>query len=82
MAVQQADIDKVRASVSGQLGNKVMIQLDRGRNRIDIQQGVIQGAYPYVFTILVDDENEKNPPKLLSFSYADVLTRDVRMKLC
>ena len=82
MAVQQADIDKVRASVSGQLGNKVMIQLDRGRNRIDIQQGVIQGAYPSVFTILVDDENEKNPPKLLSLSSADVLTRDVRMKLC
>ncbi len=82
MAIKQADINKVRASVFGQLGNKVMIQLDRGRNRIDVQQGVIQGAYPSVFTILVDDENEKNPPQLLSFSYADVLTRDVRMKLC
>ncbi len=82
MTVQQADIDKVRASVSGQLGNRVMIQLDRGRNRVDIQEGVIQGAYPSVFTILIDDENEKKPSQLLSFSYADVLTRDVRMKLC
>ena len=82
MAVQQADINKVRASVSGQLGNKVMIQLDRGRNRVDIQEGVIKGAYPSVFTILVDDENDRNPPQLLSFSYADVLTRDIRMKLC
>lgn len=82
MAVQQADINKVRASVSGQLGNKVMIQLDRGRNRVDIQEGVIKGAYPSVFTILVDDDNEKNPPQLLSFSYTDVLTRDIRMKLC
>ena len=82
MTVQQADIDKVRASVSGQLGNRVMIQLDRGRNRVDIQEGVIQGAYPSVFTILIDDENEKKPSQLLSFSYTDVLTRDVRMKLC
>ncbi|MCI9082888.1 MAG: hypothetical protein HFI70_11475 [Lachnospiraceae bacterium] len=80
--MKQTDINKVRASVLGQLGNRVMIQLDRGRNRIDIQEGVIQGAYPSVFTILIDDENEKNPPQLLSFSYADVLTRDVRMKLC
>jgi uncharacterized protein Veg len=80
MALQQADISKVRASVLGQLGSKVMIQLDRGRNRIDIQEGIIKGAYPSVFTILVDDE--KNPPQLLSFSYADVLTRDIRMKLC
>ena len=82
MAVQQADIKRVRASVLEQLGSKVMIQLDRGRNRVNIQKGVIQGAYPSVFTILVDDENEKNPPQLLSFSYADVLTRDVRMRLC
>lgn len=81
MTVQQADIDKVRASVSGQLGNRVMIQLDRGRNRVDIQEGVIQGAYPSVFTILID-EDEKKPPQLLSFSYADILTRDIRMKLC
>ncbi len=81
MAVRQADIDKVRASVSGQLGNRVMIQLDRGRNRVDIQEGIIQGAYPSVFTILID-EDEKKPPQLLSFSYADILTRDVRMKLC
>ncbi|MEY8516020.1 Veg family protein [Lachnospiraceae bacterium 29-84] len=82
MALRQADIDKVRASVFGQLGHKVKIQLDRGRNRVDIQEGVIQGAYPSVFTILIDDENDKNPPQLLSFSYADVLTRDIRMKLC
>ncbi|MCI9525908.1 MAG: hypothetical protein HFH37_03170 [Lachnospiraceae bacterium] len=81
MAVRQADIDKVRASVLGQLGNRVMIQLDRGRNRVDIQEGVIQGAYPSVFTILID-EDEKKPPQLLSFSYADILTRDIRMKLC
>ena len=76
MAVQQADIDKVRASVSGQLGNKVMIQLDRGRNRVDVQKGVIQGAYPSVFTILVDDENEKKPSQFFSFIFAVVLTID------
>lgn len=82
MAVQQTSINKVRASVLQQLGSKVMIQLDRGRHRFDIQEGVIQGAYPCVFTILVNDEKEENPPKLLSFSYADVLTKDIRMKLC
>ena len=49
---------------------------------MDIQCGVIQGAYPSVFTILVDDEDEKNPPQLLSFSYSDIITRDIRMKLC
>lgn len=76
------DIHKVRASVYQQCGRKVLIQLDRGRNKVDIQEGVIQNAYPSVFTILVNDEQEENPPQLLSFSYSDIITRDIRMKLC
>lgn len=80
--MQQADITKVRASVYRQCGNKVMIQLDRGRNKIDVQKGIIQKAYPCVFTVLVDDKNDENPPQLLSFSYTDIITKDIRMSLC
>ena len=80
--MEQAQISKVRASVHQRCGSRVMIQLDRGRNKIDIQEGVIQKAYPSVFTVLVDDEREQNPPQLLSFSYTDIITKDIRMKLC
>lgn len=80
--MQQSEIEKVRASVHQQCGSKVMIQLDRGRHKVDVQQGVIMNAYPSVFTILVNDEDEHNPPQLLSFSYTDIITRDIRMKLC
>lgn len=79
--MEQAQISKVRASVHQQCGNRVKIQLDRGRNKVDIQKGVIQKAYPSVFTILVDDEQD-NAPQLLSFSYTDIITKDIRMKLC
>ena len=47
--MEQAQISKVRASVRQQCGSRVMIQLDRGRNKIDIQEGVIQKAYPSVY---------------------------------
>ena len=80
--MQQADINKVRASVHRQCGSKVLIQLDRGRNKVDIQEGIIQNAYASVFTVLVKDEREVNPPQLLSFSYNDIITKDIRMKLC
>lgn len=79
--MEQAQISKVRASVYRQCGNRVKIQLDRGRNKVDVQEGVIQEAYPSVFTILVDDEQD-NAPQLLSFSYTDIITKDIRMKLC
>ena len=80
--MQQQDLNRVRASVLQQCGSKVKIQLDRGRNKVDIQEGVIQNAYPSVFTILINDEWDGNPPQLLSFSYTDIITRDIRMKLC
>ena len=80
--MQQQDLNRVRASVLQQCGSKVKIQLDRGRNKVDIQEGVIQNAYPSVFTILINDEGDGNPPQLLSFSYTDSITRDIRMKLC
>ena len=70
--MEQAEISKVRASVLQQCGSRVKIQLEGG----------IQKAYPSVFTVLVDDEREENPPQLLSFSYTDIITKDIRMKLC
>ena len=79
--MQQADLSKVRASVHSQCGSDVLIQLDRGRNKVDIQKGVIQNAYPSVFTILTDDTEDK-PSQLLSFSYTDIITKEIRMKLC
>lgn len=39
--MQQSDISKVRSSIHQRCGNKVMIQLDRGRNKVDVQEGVI-----------------------------------------
>ncbi len=80
--MEQAEINKVRASIYQQCGRKVLIKLDKGRNKVDVQEGVIQGAYPSVFTVLVQDDREGNPPQLLSFSYSDIITRDIRMKLC
>ena len=80
--MEQEIIKKVRSSISQQCGNRVKIQLDRGRNRVDIQKGTLQNAYASVFTVLVDDEQEQNPPQLLSFSYTDIITKDIRMMLC
>ncbi len=80
--MEQEDFNKVRASIREQCGSEVMIQLDRGRNKVDIQKGVIMEAYPSVFTILVDEEDDDKPAQLLSFSYTDVITKDIRMKLC
>ncbi len=80
--MEQTELNRVRASVFSQCGSRVKIQLDRGRNKVDVQEGVIQKAYPSVFTVLVDDWRDETPPQLLSFSYTDIITKNIRMKLC
>ena len=80
--MERTEFEKVRASVKEQCGNRVEIRLDRGRNKVDIQTGVIKEEYPSVFTIQVEGKSADRPAQLLSFSYTDIITRDIRMRLC
>lgn len=82
MREESSEISKIRASVHQRCGSKVVVRLDRGRNRVDFQSGTIQNAYPSVFTILMDSPDGETPPQLLSFNYSDIITQDIRMKLC
>ena len=70
-------------AVSFLLGGGVNILFTMTQAQRMLGRGVvIQKAYPSVFTVLVDDERDQNPPQLLSFSYTDIITKDIRMKLC
>ena len=82
MVLKQSDIMKVRHSVGKQIGQRVVIKLNKGRHRVDIQEGVLKEAYHSIFTIEVAGNIEGEPNKTLSFSYTDVITKDVRMMLC
>ncbi len=82
MVLKQSDILKVKNSVGKQLGQKVIIKLNKGRHRIDVQEGVLKEVYPSIFIVEVSSNDEGIPNKTLSFSYTDVITKDVRMMLC
>ncbi len=80
--MERKDVDKIRASVKDNCGSLVEIQLDRGRNKIDIEKGIIKEAYPSVFTIQLENTDDEQPEQILSFSYTDIITKDIRMRLC
>ena len=81
MAMEQDLIDRIRASVTSELGSRVQIRQDEGRHRSNIHEGVLQSAYPSVFTVLVDGKGD-NSAQVLSFSYSDIVTKVIRMRLC
>ncbi len=79
--MQNASINKVRKAVNSHIGSKVRIHANKGRHRVDVTEGVITETYPSIFLIQVENDMEDSF-KTVSFSYSDVLTKDVRMTLC
>lgn len=80
-AMKQPDnMCRIRNAIVNSMGKRVKIRTNKGRNRIDITEGVISATYPCVFLIQLDAEAEESA-KTMSFSYTDVLTREVELVL-
>lgn len=78
--MSQSDIKKVRLSVDKNIGSKVKIRANRGRHKIDITEGIISKTYPSIFLVEVENKSD-DTVQVVSFSYTDVLTKDVQMQL-
>lgn len=78
--MSQTDILRVRSSVDQNIGNKVKIRANRGRHKIDETEGIIRETYPSIFLVEVENKLDDTTQKI-SFSYTDVLTKDVQMQL-
>ncbi len=78
--MSQSDIRKVKLSVDHNIGSKVKIRANRGRHKIDVTEGVITKTYPSIFLVEVENKLD-DTTQMISFSYTDVLTKDVQMQL-
>ena len=71
--MSQSDIMKVKSSLDKNIGSKVKIRANRGRHKIC-------ETYPSIFLIEIINKMDDTTQKI-SFSYTDVLTKDVQMQL-
>ena len=78
--MSHADIQKVKFSLDRNIGNRVKIRANRGRHKIDITEGVISETYPSIFLVEVENKLD-DTVQTVSFSYTDVLTKDVQMPI-
>lgn len=79
--MKQTDINRVRNVLVKHMGSKVRVKTNRGRHRIDIREGIISETYPSIFVIQLQGDNPHEVVKNLSFSYTDILTKDVQLSL-
>lgn len=74
------DLNEIRKTVEDNLGKEVILKANKGRRRIVTKKGILTDAYPSVFTVQV--ENEFDTIRTVSYSYTDVLTSTVELKIC
>lgn len=77
----RTDVGTVRKAVSKHIGSRVVIRCNLGRHKVDVTEGVITETFPSIFLITVKNELE-NTSQTVSYSYTDVLTKDVQITLC
>lgn len=68
------NIDEIKNMIKDNLGKEVMIKENIGRNRFEKNYGTLLSAYPALFTLKCNTETK-------SFSYADILTGIIKIKL-
>jgi len=66
------NIELIKNEIESKVGSNVRIKVNGLRNKTHIYVGRITATYPYIFTVLVENENK-------SFSYADVITGEVEI---
>ena len=70
------DVTQVRQNISQHIGSKVMLETNKGRQKSSVASGIIENAYPSIFTILLDGSG---PSRTVSYSYTDILTKSVEI---
>lgn len=74
MKINLNALEEVKQKISSLKGNSIRLRINRGRNKIESFEAVIESVYPSVFTVKVN-ANKQLPSQ--TFSYYDVLCGDV-----
>ena len=69
-------IESIRETVSLHKGAKISYRAANGRRKIEERTGIIKETYPSLFTVFIESQES-----IISFSYTDLLTKEVELQL-
>ncbi|MFA9559779.1 Veg family protein [Evansella sp. AB-rgal1] len=70
---------EIKQALDENLGKRITIQANGGRRKTIERSGLLEGTYPSVFTIKLDQDEYS--VERVSYSYTDVLTETVKLTL-
>lgn len=79
--IKANDISRIKSGLSDHIGRKVQLTAKRGRKKALVRMGVLESTYPSIFTVKLDAVENIRPERVVSFSYADILTHAVEINV-
>ncbi|MBU9710157.1 Veg family protein [Evansella tamaricis] len=70
---------EIKKSLDENVGKRITIQANGGRRKMIERSGLLEGTYPSVFTIKLDQD--EYAVERISYSYTDILTETVKLTL-
>lgn len=74
-------LDKIRHSLEKYVGRRILLKANKGRKQIVTRQGVLEDLYPSVFIIKVPKGEGEEGYRKIAYSYSDLLTENVKIKV-
>ena len=71
-------LQDIRNNVESFVGQEVLVKANRGRRKAMRKEGVLERTHSNVFVVKVAEDEQ---PRRLSYSYADLLTDKVEVKV-
>ena len=69
-------LTSIKDEIVSYKGQQVKCRMSKGRNKMEVTQGVLLDAYPKLFTLYVESR-----ASTVSFSYAEILTKEVELEI-
>lgn len=79
MAARHNALSSIKSGLDGLVGQRVLIRANKGRRKIVEREGTLEKTYTNHFIVRLDEDRQN---RLVSYSYADLLTEIVELSLC
>lgn len=77
--MDRKSVSQIRKELEGCVGKRIMLKANKGRKKTFVREGIVDNAYPSIFTVRLD--NDLKTTRKVSYSYTDILTHTVEIKL-
>lgn len=74
--MSRSTLTGIRERVALHKGSRVRYRAAKGRRKVEERQGVIVETYPHLFTMYIESQQST-----VSFSYAELLTKEVELEI-